>query len=118
MIETFRLDEDRVPLLLGEPDDLVFDRRTVARARRFDLTRIHRRAMQIGADQVVRFGARVRQMAKYLREREPIGDDREWTRRFIAGRLLDPREVDGCLCDARRRSGLQTAEAEAECEER
>ena len=50
VVETFRLEKDLMPVALAEAHDLVLDRRTVARPAAVDLTGIHRRAMQIGAD--------------------------------------------------------------------
>src|SRR5205085_11310989 len=45
MTQTLWFDKDVMALFVGEANDLIFDRRTVARAGRFDLPRIHRRAM-------------------------------------------------------------------------
>ena len=100
-------------LLVGESDDFVLDRRAIARPGRLDLPGVHRRAVQIRADQLMRHGARVGQMTEHLRQLEPVGEDRERPRLFVAGRLLELRKVDGVLRHARRRPGLQPSEAEA-----
>ena len=49
-VETFGLEEELVLLLVGKPDDLVFDRRAVARADGLDLPGVHRRAQDVFAD--------------------------------------------------------------------
>ena len=54
VVEPFRLEEDLVPLALGEAHHLVLDRRAIARADAGDLARIHRRAVEIGADHRMR----------------------------------------------------------------
>ena len=107
-----------MPLLLREAHHLVFDRRAVARAGGVDLAGVHRRAMEIGADQLVRDLAGVGQMAEHLRQRERVGEDRERTRLGVARRFLELREIDGGAIDARRRSGLEAAEFQAEVAQR
>ncbi len=49
----FRLEENLVAVALGEADDLVLDRRTVARADALDDARVERRAVEPAADDVV-----------------------------------------------------------------
>src|SRR5450756_926903 len=53
VVETFRLQEDLVPVAIAEPDDLVLDRRAIAWSGALDLPRIHRRAVHIGANDLV-----------------------------------------------------------------
>src|ERR1044072_7841358 len=53
IVEAFRLQEDLVTIAVAEADDLVLDRRTIARAGAFDLAGVHRRAMHIGPDYLV-----------------------------------------------------------------
>jgi len=48
-IQTFRLDEELMPVLVWEFHHLVFDRRTVARTNSRDLTGIKRRAVNMFA---------------------------------------------------------------------
>src|SRR5262245_5040030 len=74
--------------------------------------------MEIRADQLVRERARVREPAENLRLLESIGENRKRTRTRVAGRFFEPRVIDGRLVDARRRAGLQTAEAQSECAKR
>src|SRR5688500_9158004 len=101
-------------LLLREADDLVLDRRTVARTGGADLAGVHRRAVKIRANEVVRERAGVRQPAEDLRVFEAIGQDRERTRALVARSNLELRVVDGRFVDTRRRAGLEPAEAQAE----
>ena len=54
-------------LLVGEADDLVLDRRAVARAGGLDLPGVHRRAVEVGADQVVDRLVGVGDLAVHLR---------------------------------------------------
>src|SRR5581483_1340855 len=54
IVETFRLQKNLVAVALAELHDLVFDRRAVARTSAGDLSGVHRRAMDVGADDVVR----------------------------------------------------------------
>ena len=54
IVEPFRLQENLVAVALAEADDLVLDRRAIARAAARDLAGIHRRTMHIGADDRVR----------------------------------------------------------------
>src|ERR1044071_7035809 len=114
MRESFRLDKDLMSLLLCEADDLVFDRRAVAGTCRVDLSRVHRRAMKVCADQLVRECARVCEPAENLRLLEAIGENRERTRTRVAGCVFESRVINGGLVDGRRRAGLQAAETQAE----
>ena len=54
VVQPLGLEENLVPVAFGEPHHLVLDRRAIARADAFDLARIDRRAVEIGADQIVR----------------------------------------------------------------
>src|SRR5258708_29288594 len=118
MLEAFRLDENLMARLIREAHHLVFYGWAISRTGCLDLARVHRRAVKVRANQLVRLRARVGQMAKHLRQSDAIGEDRERTRDLIARRRLESREIDGVLRDARRRSGLQAAKAKAERAER
>ena len=52
--QALRLEEDLVAVTLAEPDDLVLDRRTVARTDALDPTGIHGRAVNVVADDRMR----------------------------------------------------------------
>ena len=53
VVETFRLQEDLVPVAIAEADDLVLDRGAIARPGALDLPGIHRRAMHVGPDHLM-----------------------------------------------------------------
>ena len=56
VVETFRLEEDLMPLALLEAHHLVFDGRAIARADALDVAGVHRRAGEVrGDDGVGRF---------------------------------------------------------------
>src|SRR5438067_5020475 len=118
MRQALRLDEDLMALLLCETHHLVFDRWAVARTGGVNLAGVHRRAMEIGADQFVRDLAGVGQMAKHLRQRKRVGEDRKRARLGVARRFLEFREVDRGAIDARGRAGLEATEFESEVAER
>ena len=100
---------------VGEPDDLVFDRGAVARAGALDLARIHRRAVEVGSDQVVDGGIGVGDVAVELRLRSTrIGEEREGDRLGIARLRLQAVEVDRASVEPRRRAGLEPQELEAQ----
>src|SRR5204863_93169 len=44
---SLRFEEDLLPFLLGKADDLIFDRRTIARPNSFNHARVHRGLMEI-----------------------------------------------------------------------
>ena len=54
IVETFRLQKNLMAVALAELHDLVFDRRTITRTAACDLSRIHRRTMNVVADDLVR----------------------------------------------------------------
>ena len=112
-VQAFRLEEHLVRALLGEAHHLVLDRRAVARADAFDLSRVERRAVERGSDQLVRVGPRVRDPARHLRRmlvaRAEVGEHRA---RVVAGLLVEAREFDRAAVEARRRAGLQAVDAE------
>ena len=82
---------------VGKLDDLVFNRRTVARAGRLNLPAVHRRAMDVLAnDAMRRFGGK-RDVARHLRvvmQNAPGAKaERSWIE--IAGLALKARPVNG-----------------------
>ena len=64
--QAFGLEKNLVRIFIGEARDLVFDRRTVARAYAFDHAGEERRTIQSGANDVVRTLMRVRDPARQL----------------------------------------------------
>ena len=114
IVEPFRLQKNLMAVALAEFDDLVFDRRTIARAAARDLSGIHRRAMHVGADDLVRRFDRARDAAFDLRIVDARRQHRERLRRIVAGLHLEAGPIDGAAIEPRRRAGFQTAEGEAE----
>ncbi len=113
--QPFGLDENLVARAIGEPHDLVLDRRAVARSNAFDGTRIERRAVESLANDLVRALRRVRDVAADLaRVLGSPPEEREHRRRRIAGLLGEIRVIDGAAVDARRRAGLQAPDRETQ----
>ena len=109
--QAFRLEEDVVAVLAGKAVDLVFDRRAVARPDTLDDAGVHRRAIEIVADDVVRarIGVRhpARQLLRMLASRAEVGKDRH---RIIRVLLFHHREIDALAIKPWRRARLQTAD--------
>src|SRR5690606_19539518 len=113
-VETFRLEEDLMALLLGEAHDLVLDRRAVTRPDALDRPGVHRRAVEVLANDLVSPLVRPRDVAFDLRQRDRGRRIRERDRRIVARlrRRLAP--VDRRRLDARGRAGLEPAALEAD----
>ena len=109
-----------MPFLIGEADDLVFERRTVSRPDALDLSVEQRRAINVGADQIADAIVRVEQITLHLRAIDFPSEKRKRDRWIVAA--LDAKraaadlrcEVDTLAIQARRRSCLQPAPLEAE----
>jgi hypothetical protein len=86
--------EQLVAVLVGEPHDLVFDRRAVAGAAGADLAAVHRRAVQVAADQVVDLLVGVGDPAGNLLDRQLAGQKGKRRGRIVAGLDLQTAEVD------------------------
>ena len=74
-----------MPILVGEAHDLVLDRRTVARPAALDLAGVHRRPVQVGADEIVDRLVGVGDVAIHLRLRDALGGEAERPRVVVAG---------------------------------
>ena len=118
VVESFRLEKNLMAVAFAEFYDLVFDRRTVTRTATCDLAGIHRRAMHVVANDLVRGGNRARDAAFDLRIGDAFGQHRERFGRIVAGLHLDALPIDGAAVQPRRRAGLQAAEREAGAFER
>ena len=99
---------------VGEAHHLVLDRGAVARADALDLAGVQGRPVQVGADQVVPGRRGVGDVAHDLRLRDSFGQGRERLRRVVARLDLEAGVIDGPAVQARRRPGLQPAQAEAD----
>src|SRR5437660_2476268 len=106
--ETFRLDEDLVARLAGEPMDLVFNGRAIARADTLDHPGEHGRAIERAANHLVRALIRVRDPAgQLLWMHAALADERE-DRFWRVTRLhLHRRKVHRPAIEPRGRPGLQ-----------
>ncbi len=106
-------------LLLGEPDDLVLNRGTIARPDAFDSPAVHRRTMEVAPDDLVRSPVGRSQPAW----EEAVGflargHEREH-QRFIVGRLdLRLGEINGGLVHPRGGAGFQSAKFKTEIAQR
>jgi len=106
--QAFRLDEYLVLILVGKAMDLVFDRRAVTRANAFDDPGVHRRAIQVLADDVV--GALVgmgNPAVDLLRMHCCIAHERHDRNRRITWLWRHLAEIDTATVDARRGAGFQ-----------
>ena len=115
-VESFRFEEKLVLLLVGKLYDLVFNRRTIARTDGLNLPAVHRRAVDILADDAQRFRRGVRDVARDLRimVRHALGAEAEGRGIGVARLLLKARPVDGAAIEARRSAGFQAAAAQAQ----
>jgi hypothetical protein len=112
-VQTLRLDEHLVAVLVGEANHLVFDRRAVARTGTLDLAGVHRRLVQVRADQLVRLLGGPGDVAQALpRVLVAAAKEGEHRTRLVAGLGLEPREVHAAPVHPWRRAGLQAPDRE------
>ena len=112
-IQPLGLDEDLVRALVGEPDHLVLDRGTVARADALDDSGEHRRAVAGRADDLVRALVCLRDETMDLpRMLTDSPEERKHGRGLVARLRGHHREIDAAAVDARRRAGLQAPDAQ------
>src|SRR5215831_11187262 len=98
--------------LLAELDDLVLDRRAVARSDSFDVSAIERRFVQVAPYHVVDRLVRIADEAFDLRAVYRIGLERERNGALVAGLPLELSVVDRAAVQPWRSPGLQPAHAE------
>src|SRR3954468_10125030 len=115
-IQAFGLEEELVRGLVGKLDDLIFDRRAIARSDRLNLAAVHGRAMNVFADDAVSFGGGPGDVARHLGVvvRHLLSTETEWRRISIARLNLKLGPVDAAAVEAGRSAGLQAASAQAE----
>ncbi len=113
IVEPLGLQEDLVAVAAGEAHHLVLDGGAIARTDTLDLAGIERRPVQIGLDQPMGTGGRAGDVALNLAGGDPAGEKREGLGRIVAGLRLETRPIDGAAVEPRRRSGLETAQAES-----
>src|SRR5882724_1294621 len=99
--------------LVRELDDLVFDRRTIARADRLDLSAVHRRTVHIFADDAMCLFRRERDEAGHLCVvmGDALGAEAKGRGIGVARLHGELRPVDGASVETRRSAGLQAATA-------
>src|SRR5581483_10459411 len=112
-VPAFGFQEDLMPFLVGEADDLILDGRAIAWPTPLNLPRIHRRPPKVGADDVVDCRRRVGDMAIELRLRDVLGRETEGSRVGIAGLRFAFGEVDGAAIEPAWRAGLEAGELKA-----
>ena len=100
-----------MPRLVRELDDLVLDRRAIARSDAPNLARIHGACVQVRSDQLVHPFVGRRQPAERLFETQGSGAKRKRDGRLVAALRHASREVDGILRNARRCSRLEPSQA-------
>ena len=98
---------------IGKAHDLVFDRRTVAGTDPFNHAGIHRAAIEVITDHVMRFLVGMRDVARHLtRMLRSISHKREDRHRIIAVLLCQNAEINRPRIDTRRGTGFQAADAQ------
>src|SRR6516162_3695056 len=103
---------------LAKTDDLVLDRGAVARPAARDLTRIHRRSIDVLANDPVSRLDGAGDAALDLRIGDAVSQRRERLRRLVSWLHFDPAPVDRAPVEPRRRAGLESPESEAEPRQR
>src|SRR4029077_20836269 len=105
VVQSLGLQENLMPVALGKPNHLVFNRRTVTRADAVDLPRIHRRQMQVLTDDRMRRRGGRSYVAIALRRADSLCQEGKGWRRNITWLGLKPSPVDGPAIKAGRCSG-------------
>src|SRR6185369_18016586 len=103
--------------LVCKANDLVLDRRAVARPAALNSPAVHRRAIERAADDLMRARVGVRDVAGNLGLADALGGVRERDRRLVAGLDLEALEVDRARVEARTGAGLQPTDAKSQCRE-
>ena len=111
--EALRLHEHLMLRAFGEPHHFVFDGRAVAWPDAFDHARVHRRAIEAAADDVVRRRVGVGDMADGLRGVDVRRrQERHHGARFVPRLGVHRAEIHAAAVKARRRAGLQAVHAQ------
>ena len=108
-IQTFRLQKHVMAGLIGKAMNLVFDRRAVTRAHALDHPGVHRGAVEVVANNLVRTLVGVGNPAGQLLRMLPgIAKERKHRHRVIRVLGLHHRKIDGLTVQAGRGAGFQT----------
>ena len=103
-VQALGLEEELVLRLVRKLDDLVFDRRAVARADALDAARVHGRAMHVLANEAQRLRRGEGDVAADLRLNDLLGAEAEGRGIGVAGLLFEDLPIDGAAVEARRRA--------------
>ena len=114
ILQPFRLEKNLVRFLVGEPFDLILDRRAVTRPLAGDLATIDGRQVDRRGNDPMRFGGGAGDGAFDLRNGDPVCHGRERHRRVIRRLPIKPVPVDAAPIKARRCAGLQPANRQIE----
>ena len=114
--QAFGFDEDLVAVLVGKAHDFVFDGGAVARAEGvFDDARVHRRLVDVGADDVVRAfvgaGDVAGDLARVFGGVAEVGEDGQ---RGVAGLGFHAAVINGARVNAWRGAGFHAGEGEGQ----
>ena len=116
-IPAFRLEKELMRILVGKGAELVFDRRTVARADAMDLSREERRAVETCTKNLVDSFVRPDDVAALLRpallDGGRYGKERKAFRRTVTFLHFQAGKIDRPDVDAGRRAGLHPADRQA-----
>ena len=107
-VEPFRLEENLMPLRVGELHDLVLDRWAIPRTPRRDGAAVQRRLLQVPADDVLHFLTGPRDPARHLTGPLDPFKEGEAVRGRVTVLPLDLGPIDRAAVHPRRRAGLET----------
>ena len=101
-------------VLLGKSNNFVLDRRAVSRADTVNMSAIHRRFVQVGPDDLVRFSVGMRDATSDLPRLRFLRKERKHYRLIIARLLFEPFPIDRRSVQPRRSTRLETTERKFE----
>src|SRR5579864_9478045 len=114
-VQAFRLEKKLVRGFVRKLDDFVFNRRAVSWTDGLNLPAVHRRAMDILANNTVCFGSGPCDVTRNLRfvMRNPLGAETKRGGIGVTGLHVKLRPIDGAAIEAGRRASFQAASAQA-----
>ena len=107
VIQAFGFKKDLVPVTVAKTMDLVLDRGAVARPLRFDRPGKQWRAIEPGADNIVRARIGARDGAEYLWQRASCAQRRHRPGLGVTRLFGQARPINGATIEPWRRTGLQ-----------
>ena len=115
--KSLRLEKQLMTILVGEPNDLRLDRRTISRSDPFDHSVRHRRPVQVSTEYLMRPLVRVRQITVDRVANRLVGHERKALRLSIALLQLHLRKVERTTVDARGSPRLESHQSNAEIDQ-